>query len=392
MKPDLFTSPDYFHLDELLTEEHKLIRETSRQWVKKEISPIIEEACQKAKFPNQILTGLAEIGAFGPYIPAEYGGAGLDQISYGLIMQELERGDSGIRSTASVQSSLVMYPIYKYGNEEQKKRFLPKLASGELIGCFGLTEPDHGSNPGGMTTNFKDCGDYFLLNGAKLWISNSPFADIAIVWAKNEEGRIKGLIVERGMGGFTTPETHGKWSLRASATGELVFDNVKVPKQNLLPNKDGLGAPLGCLDSARYGIAWGAIGAAMDCYDTALRYSKERHQFGKPIGSFQLQQKKLAEMITEITKAQFLTWRLGVLKNEDRASTAQISMCKRNNVDMALKIARESRQILGGMGITGDYPIMRHMMNLESVVTYEGTHDIHLLITGLDITGLNAFK
>ena len=392
MKPDLFTSPDYFHLDELLTEEHRLIRDTSREWVKKEVSPIIEEACQKAKFPNQILTGLAEIGAFGPYIPAEYGGAGLDQISYGLIMQELERGDSGIRSTASVQSSLVMYPIYKYGNEEQRKRFLPKLASGELIGCFGLTEPDHGSNPGGMTTNFKDCGDYFLLNGAKLWISNSPFADIAIVWAKNEEGRIKGLIVERGMDGFTTPETHGKWSLRASATGELVFDNVKVPKQNLLPNKDGLGAPLGCLDSARYGIAWGAIGAAMDCYDTALRYSKERHQFGTPIGSFQLQQKKLAEMITEITKAQFLTWRLGVLKNEDRASTAQISMCKRNNVDMALKIARESRQILGGMGITGDYPIMRHMMNLESVVTYEGTHDIHLLITGLDITGLNAFK
>ena len=392
MKPDLFTSPDYFHLDELLTEEHRLIRDTSREWVKKEVSPIIEEACQKAKFPNQILKGLAEIGAFGPYIPAEYGGAGLDQVSYGLIMQELERGDSGIRSTASVQSSLVMYPIYKYGNEEQRKRFLPKLASGELIGCFGLTEADHGSNPGGMTTNFKDCGDYFLLNGAKLWISNSPFADIAIVWAKNEEGRIKGLIVERGMDGFTTPETHGKWSLRASATGELVFDNVKVPKQNLLPNKDGLGAPLGCLDSARYGIAWGAIGAAMDCYDTALRYSKERHQFGKPIGSFQLQQKKLAEMITEITKAQFLTWRLGVLKNEDRASTAQISMCKRNNVDMALKIARESRQILGGMGITGDYPIMRHMMNLESVVTYEGTHDIHLLITGLDITGLNAFK
>ena len=392
MKPDLFTSPDYFHLDELLTEEHRLIRDTSREWVKKEVSPIIEDACQKAKFPNQILTGLAEIGAFGPYIPAEYGGAGLDQVSYGLIMQELERGDSGIRSTASVQSSLVMYPIYKYGNEEQRKRFLPKLASGELIGCFGLTEADHGSNPGGMTTNFKDCGDYFLLNGAKLWISNSPFADIAIVWAKNEEGRIKGLIVERGMDGFTTPETHGKWSLRASATGELVFDNVKVPKQNLLPNKDGLGAPLGCLDSARYGIAWGAIGAAMDCYDTALRYSKERHQFGKPIGSFQLQQKKLAEMITEITKAQFLTWRLGVLKNEDRASTAQISMCKRNNVDMALKIARDSRQILGGMGITGDYPIMRHMMNLESVVTYEGTHDIHLLITGLDITGLNAFK
>ena len=307
-------------------------------------------------------------------------------------MQELERGDSGIRSTASVQSSLVMYPIFKYGNEEQRQRFLPKLASGEMVGCFGLTEPDFGSNPGGMVTHFKDMGDYYLLNGAKLWISNSPFADIAIVWAKNEEGRIKGLIVERGMEGFTTPETHNKWSLRASATGELVFDNVKVPKENLLPNKDGLGAPLGCLDSARYGIAWGTIGAAMDCYDTALRYSKQRIQFGKPIAGFQLQQKKLAEMITEITKAQFITWRLGVLRNEGRATSAQISMCKRNNVDMALKIARDARQILGGMGITGEYPIMRHMMNLESVVTYEGTHDIHLLITGLDITGENAFS
>ena len=306
-------------------------------------------------------------------------------------MQELERGDSGIRSTASVQSSLVMYPIFKYGNEEQRKRFLPKLANGEIVGCFGLTEPDFGSNPGGMVTSIKDMGDYYLLNGAKLWISNSPFADIAIVWAKNEEGRIKGLIVERNMEGFSTPETHNKWSLRASSTGELVFDNVKVPKNNLLPNKDGLGAPLGCLDSARYGIAWGTIGAAMDCYDTALRYSKQRIQFGKPIAGFQLQQKKLAEMITEITKAQFITWRLGVLRNENKATSAQISMCKRNNVEMALNIARDARQILGGMGITGEYPIMRHMMNLESVVTYEGTHDIHLLITGLDITGENAF-
>ena len=392
MKPDLFEAPDYYKVDDLLTDEHKLIRNSVRDWVKKSVSPIIEEYAQKAKFPDHLLKELAEIGAFGPNIPVEYGGSGLDEISSGLIMQEIERGDSGIRSTASVQSSLVMGPIFNYGTEEQKKRFLPKLATGELIGCFGLTEPDHGSNPGGMTTNYKDCGDHYLLNGAKLWISNSPFADIAIVWAKNEEGRIHGLIVERGMEGFTTPETHNKWSLRASATGELIFNDVKVPKNNLMPNKSGLGAPLKCLDSARYGIAWGAIGAAMDCYDTALRYSKERHQFGKPIGSFQLQQKKLAEMITEITKAQFLTWRLGVLKNEDRASTAQISMCKRNNVDMALKIARESRQILGGMGITGDYPIMRHMMNLESVVTYEGTHDIHLLITGLDITGLNAFK
>ncbi|MCF6296522.1 MAG: acyl-CoA dehydrogenase family protein [Flavobacteriaceae bacterium] len=392
MAQDLFQAPDYYLLDDLLTEEHKLIRDTARSWVKREVSPIIEDAAQNAKFPKQLLKGLAKIGAFGSYIPIEYGGAGLDQISYGLIMQEIERGDSGIRSTASVQSSLVMYPIWKYGNEQQRQKYLPKLASGEFIGCFGLTEPNHGSNPSGIETKFKDMGDHYLLNGAKLWISNSPFADIAVVWAKNKEGRIHGLIVERGMEGFSTPETHHKWSLRTSATGELIFDNVKVPKENLLPNKNGLGAPLGCLDSARYGIAWGAIGVAMDCYDTALRYAKERIQFGKPIASFQLQQKKLAEMITEITKAQLLTWRLGVLKNEERATSAQISMAKRNNVDMALKVAREARQILGAIGITGDYSIMRHMMNLESVITYEGTHDIHLLITGMDITGIAAFN
>jgi glutaryl-CoA dehydrogenase len=392
MKPDLFEAPDYYNIDDLLSEEHKLVRSAAREWVKRDVSPIIEEYAQKAEFPKQIINGLAEIGAFGPYIPLEYGGAGLDQISYGLIMQEIERGDSGVRSTASVQSSLVMYPIWKYGNEAQRQKYLPKLATGEWMGSFGLTEPDHGSNPGGMTTNFKDMGDHYLLNGAKMWISNAPFCNVAVVWAKDESGRIHGLIVERGMEGFSTPETHNKWSLRASATGELIFDNVKVPKENLLPNKSGLGAPLGCLDSARYGIAWGAIGAAMDCYDTALRYSKERMQFGKPIGGFQLQQKKLAEMITEITKAQLLALRLGQLKNEDRASTAQISMAKRNNVEMAINIAREARQILGGMGITGEYSIMRHSMNLESVITYEGTHDIHLLITGLDITGLNAFK
>ncbi|WP_167598612.1 acyl-CoA dehydrogenase family protein [Leeuwenhoekiella sp. ZYFB001] len=392
MKPDLFEAPDYYNLDDLLTEEHKLVRSAARDWVKRDVSPIIEEAAQKAEFPKEIIKGLAEIGAFGPYIPEEYGGAGLDQISYGLIMQEIERGDSGVRSTASVQSSLVMYPIFKFGTEAQRKTYLPKLASGEFMGCFGLTEPDHGSNPGGMVTNFKDKGDHYLLNGAKMWISNAPFADIAMVWAKDESGRIYGLIVERGMEGFSTPTTHNKWSLRASATGELIFDNVKVPKENLLPNKSGLGAPLMCLDSARFGIAWGAIGAAMDCYDTALRYAKEREQFGKPIGSFQLQQKKLAEMITEITKAQLLAWRLGSLRNEGKATSAQISMAKRNNVEMALKIAREARQILGGMGITGEYSIMRHMMNLESVVTYEGTHDIHLLITGMDVTGLNAFK
>tara|TARA_B110000037_G_scaffold101440_1_gene118338 strand:- start:79 stop:1257 length:1179 start_codon:yes stop_codon:yes gene_type:complete len=392
MRTDLFQGHDYYNMDDLLTEEQKLIRDAARAWVKQEVSPIIEEAAENQVFPQHLLPGLGEIGAFGPYIPVEYGGAGLDQISYGLIMQELERCDSGLRSTASVQSSLVMYPIWKYGSEAQKMKFLPKLATGEWIGCFGLTEPDHGSNPGGMITSYVEDGDDVILNGAKMWISNSPFAQIAVVWAKNEEGRIHGLIVERGMEGFTTPTMKGKWSLRASDTGELIFDNVRVPKSNILPEKSGLGAPLGCLDSARFGIAWGAIGAALDCYDTALRYSKERIQFGKPIAAFQLQQKKLAEMITEITKAQLLTFRLGQLRNEGRATTAQISMAKRNNVDMAITIAREARQMLGAMGIMNEYPIMRHMMNLESVITYEGTHDIHLLITGMDITGENAFK
>ncbi len=392
MAQDLFKHPDYYLVDELLSDEHKLVRDAAREWVKREVTPIIEDYAQKAEFPKHLIKGLGEIGAFGPFIPEEYGGPGLDYTSYGLIMQELERGDSGIRSTASVQSSLVMFPIWKFGSEEQKQKYLPKLATGELMGAFGLTEPNHGSNPGGMETKFVDKGDYYLLNGAKMWISNAPFADIAIVWAKNEAGRIKGLIVERGMEGFTTPETHHKWSLRASATGELIFQDVKVPKENLLPEADGLRGPLTCLDSARYGIAWGTLGAAMDAYDTALRYAKERTQFGKPIASFQLQQKKLAEMITEITKAQLLVWRLGMLRNEGKATAAQISMAKRNNVEMALKIVREARQVLGAMGITGDYSIMRHMMNLESVITYEGTHDIHLLITGYDITGIQAFK
>ncbi len=391
-KKDLYEAPDYYQIDELLSEEHRLVRDSVRDWVKKEVSPVIEDYAQRAEFPKHLIKGLADIGAFGPTIPAEYGGAGLDYISYGLIMQEIERGDSGIRSTASVQGSLVMYPIYAYGSEEQKKKYLPKLASGEFMGCFGLTEPNHGSDPSSMETNIKDKGDHYLLNGAKMWISNSPFADIAVVWAKDEQGGIRGIIAERGMEGFTTPETHNKWSLRASSTGELVFDNVKVPKENLLPNVKGLKGPLGCLNQARYGIAWGALGAAMDCYDTALRYSKERMQFDRPIGGFQLQQKKLAEMITEITKGQLLVWRLGVLRNENRATPAQISMAKRNSVETALNVSREARQMLGGMGITGEFPIMRHMMNLESVVTYEGTHDIHLLITGMDVTGLNAFK
>src|SRR3954467_2204953 len=391
-RTDVFVSPDYFNVDELLSEEHKLVRESVRNYVKKQISPIIEEYAQKAEFPQQIVKQLGDLGCFGPTVPVEYGGGGLDYISYGLMMQELERGDSGVRSTAAVQGSLVMFPIYAYGSEEQRKKYLPKLASGEWLGCFGLTEPNHGSDPSSMLTNFKDAGDHVILNGAKMWISNAPFAQVAVVWAKDEAGDIRGLIVERGMEGFTTPETHGKWSLRASATGELVFDNVKVPKENVFPNIKGLKGPLGCLSSARYGIAWGALGCAMDCYDTALRYSLQREQFGRQIGGFQLTQKKLAEMITEITKSQLLNWRLGVLRNEDRANPAQISMAKRNSCDIALKVSREARQILGGMGITGEFTIMRHMMNLESVVTYEGTHDIHLLITGMDVTGINAFN
>lgn len=392
VRVDLFESPDHYQIDELLSEEHLMVRSAVRDYVKKEISPIIEDFAQRAEFPQHIVKQLGDLGCFGPTVPAEYGGGGLDYISYGLMMQELERGDSGVRSTASVQGSLVMFPIYAYGNEAQKKKYLPKLASGEMLGCFGLTEPDHGSNPSGMLTNIKDAGDHVILNGAKMWISNAPFADIAVVWAKNEEGKIVGLIVERGMEGFTTPTTHGKWSLRASATGELVFDNVKVPKENILPNVIGLKGPLGCLSKARYGIAWGALGAAMDCYDTALRYSKERIQFDKPIGAFQLQQKKLAEMVTEITKGQLMVWRLGVLMNEGRATPAQISMAKRNSCEIATNIARAARQMLGGMGITGEYSVMRHMMNLESVITYEGTHDIHLLITGMEVTGFNAFK
>jgi glutaryl-CoA dehydrogenase len=391
LKQDVYDHPDFYAIDDLLTAEHKLVRSSIRDFVKKEITPFIEDWAQRAHFPYEIVKKFGDIGAFGPTVPEQYGGGGLDYISYGIIMQEIERGDSGMRSTASVQGSLVMYPIYKFGSEAHRKKYLPKLASGEWLGCFGLTEPDHGSNPSGMVTNFKDMGDHYLLNGAKMWISNSPRADVAVVWAKNEEGRIHGLIVERGMEGFSTPETHSKWSLRASATGELVFDNVKVPKENVLPGKSGLGAPLMCLDSARYGIAWGALGAAMDCYDSARRYALERIQFGKPIASFQLVQKKLSEMLSEITKAQLLNWRLGILMNEGKATTAQISLAKRNNVHIALEIAREARQIHGGMGITGEYPIMRHMMNLESVVTYEGTHDIHLLILGNHITGISAF-
>ena len=388
---DTYDHPDFYNLDDLYSEEHLLVRDSVRSYVKRELSPIIEDCAQKNYFPSHIVKQLGEVGCFGPQIPAEYGGGGLDYISYGIAMQELERCDSGVRSTASVQGSLVMYPIHKFGNEEQKRKYLPKLGSGDLLGCFGLTEPDHGSNPNGMTTNFKEAGDHVILNGSKMWISNAPEADLAVVWAKNEEGVVKGIIVERGMEGFTTPETHNKWSLRASCTGELVFDNVRVPKENILPGVSGLKGPLTCLNSARYGISWGALGAAMDCFESARKYAAERRQFGKPIGGFQLQQKKLSEMLTEITKAQLICWQLGNLMNEGKATPAQISLAKRNNVEIAIQIAREARQMHGGMGVTGDYPIMRHIMNLESVVTYEGTHDIHLLILGMEITGENAF-
>ncbi len=392
VKTDRYQGHDYYNIDELLSEDHLLAREAVRAWVKQEVSPIIEDYSNRAACPTHLFKGLAEIGAFGPSLPVEYGGGGMDEIAYGVIMQELERGDSGVRSMASVQGSLVMFPIFKFASEPLRKKYLPKLGAGELIGCFGLTEPDHGSNPSGMVSRITDDGDAYILNGAKMWITNSPISDLSVVWAKDEEDQIRGMIVESDWAGFSAPEIHGKWSLRASVTGELVFEDVRVPKTHIFQDVKGLKGPLACLSKARYGIAWGAIGAALDCYDSALRYSKEREQFGRPIAGFQLTQKKLAEMITEITKAQLLAWRLGTLAIAGKATPAQISMAKRNNVHMALEIAREARQIHGGMGITNEYPIMRHMMNLETVLTYEGTHDIHLLITGQDITGLNAFS
>lgn len=382
---------DYYQIEEFLTPEQILVRDAIREFVKFEILPVIDQYAQEHKEIPGLMKKLGAIGALGPFIPEQYGGVGLDYMSYGLIMQELEFGDSAVRSAASVQSSLVMFPIYKFGSEEQKHRFLPRLATGDLVGAFGLTEPNHGSDPGSMETKLVKDGDGYRLSGSKMWITNAPICDIAVVWARDEDKKIRGVIVERNFEGFSTPETLNKWSLRASKTGELVFDQVFIPQENVLPEVSSMKGPLSCLNSARYGISWGAIGAAVDCYQTALQYAKERKQFGKPIASFQLQQKKLAEMVTEITKAQLLSWRLGQLKNEDRATPAQISMAKRNNVNMALQVAREARQILGAMGIVGDYPIMRHMMNLESVITYEGTHDVHLLITGNDITGINAF-
>jgi glutaryl-CoA dehydrogenase len=383
---------DYLQLDDFLTDEHKLIRNSVQQFVNKEIMPIIDDCAQNNIFPKQLLPALSEHFAFGAMIPKEYGGAGLDAISYGIIMQELERGDSAIRSCASVQSSLVMFPIYKFGTEEQKQKYLPKLAKATYIGCFGLTEPNHGSDPSSMETRLIKKGDKYILNGAKMWITNSPIADIAIVWAKNESNHVVGCIVEKGMKGFFTPEIKNKWSLRASITGELIFDQVELSQEHILPLAKGLKAPLSCLSAARYGISWGALGATMDCLHTATEYTKERKQFGKPLAKFQLTQKKLAELYTDLSKAQLLALRLGQLYNEEKISPAQISMGKRNNVELALRTARECRQICGAMGILGNFPFMRHAMNLESVITYEGTHEVHLLITAMDITGENAFE
>ena len=386
-----YESPDFYQINGFFTTEQLAIQQAVRQFVNQEILPHIETWAEDNHFPQHLLPKFGALGLLGPTVDTQYGGGGLDYLAYGLIMQEIERADSGMRSTVSVQGALVMYPIEAFGNEEQKRKYLPRLAQGTLLGCFGLTEPNHGSDPAALATRLTDQGDYYLLNGAKMWISNAPHADIAVVWAKDENARIKGVLVERGMSGFSTPTTTKKWSLRASSTGELVFDNVRVPKSHILPNKDGLGAPLLCLDRARYGIAWGALGAAMACYDAAKQYALTRQQFGRPIAQFQLTQKKLAEMLTQITQIQLLCWRLGGLMNEGKATTAQISMAKRQSVYNAIEIARAARQIHGAMGISGEFPMMRHIMNLESVLTYEGTHEIHLLILGHDITGLPAF-
>lgn len=386
-----FESPDYYDLDSLLSEDEIMARNAVRAWVDEKIMPVIEDAYQKAEFPRQLTPQMAEMGLFGANLPEKYGCAGVNNVTYGLMMQELERGDSGIRSGASVQGALVMYPIFAYGSEEQRQKWLPLLASGKAIGCFGLTEPDYGSNPSGMLTNAVKDGDSYILNGAKMWITNGTVSDVAVVWAKLD-GRIRGFLVEKGTPGFSAPEMHGKHSLRASITSELIFQDCRIPEKNLLPESDGLKSPLGCLTQARYGISWGAIGAAMACYDEALNYAKTRIQFDKPIASFQLVQQKLVYMITEITKMQMLSLQLGRLKDKGAMKFNQVSMAKRNNVHQALEIARLARDILGANGITSEYQTMRHMCNLETVKTYEGTHDIHTLIIGQDITGIAAFS
>ncbi|MFN0159100.1 MAG: acyl-CoA dehydrogenase family protein [Bacteroidota bacterium] len=385
-----FSGVDYFTIDGLLSQDEILVRQTVREFVDDQILPIIEKHNRAGTFPLDLVKAMADLGLFGSTLPAKYGCAEMNNVAYGLVMQELERGDSGVRSFASVQSSLVMYPIYAFGSEEQKDRWLPKLAKGENIGCFGLTEPDYGSNPGGMLTRAEETSDGYVLNGAKMWITNGTLSDVAVVWAKLN-GVVNGFLVEKGMKGFSAPEMKGKHSLRASVTSELIFQDVVIPKSNRLPKVEGLKGPLMCLNQARYGIAWGAMGAAMACYDSALNYAKSRIQFGKPIASFQLTQAKLVHMVTEITKAQLLCLQLGRLKDQGTVRPQQVSMAKRNNVFHALEIAREARTILGANGILDEYPVMRHAANLESVLTYEGTHEMHTLIVGEDITGIQAF-
>jgi len=385
-----FQGVDYFDIDTLLSEDEILVRSTVREFVDDRVLPIIEHHNRSGTFPRELVAPMAQLGMFGPTLPAKYGCAEMNNVAYGLVMQELERGDSSIRSFASVQSGLVMYPIFAYGSEEQKNYWLPRLASGERIGCFGLTEPDYGSNPGGMVTKAEEHGGGYLLNGAKMWITNGSIADVAVVWAKLH-GEVRGFLVEKGTKGFSAPEMKGKHSLRASVTSELILEDVLIPETNILPDGSGLRLPLSCLSQARYGIAWGAIGAAMACYDAALNYAKTRIQFDKPIASFQLTQAKLVQMVTEITKAQLLSLQLGRLKDAGKARFQQISMAKRNNVHQALEIAREARTILGANGILDEYPVMRHAANLESVLTYEGTHEMHTLIVGEDITGISAF-
>ncbi|MEK7818330.1 MAG: acyl-CoA dehydrogenase family protein [Bacteroidota bacterium] len=386
-----FQGVDYFNIESLLSEDEILVRNTVREFVDDKIIPIIEKHNREGSFPKHLVKEMGAIGLFGSTLPAKYGCAELNNVAYGLMTQELERGDSSIRSFASVQSGLVMYPIFTFGSEEQKDFWLPKLATGDAIGCFGLTEPDFGSNPGGMITRAEKKNDTYILNGAKMWITNGSIADVAVVWAKLD-GEIRGFLVEKNSPGFTAPLMTGKHSLRASVTSELVFQDCIIPEKNILPKSGGLKSPLMCLTQARYGIAWGVVGSAMACYDSALKYSKSRIQFGKPIGAFQMTQEKLVHMLTEITKAQLLVLQLGRLKDKGKAKFTQVSMAKRNNVAIALEIARIAREILGANGILDEYPVMRHAANLESVKTYEGTHEMHTLIIGEDITGFAAFE
>ena len=391
-----FRGVDFYDTDGLLSEEERAVRDTVRSWVDEHVIPIIGEHYLQGRFPKQLIPAMAELGFFGANLPEEYGCAGLNNVAYGLIMQELERGDSGVRSFASVQGALVMHPVYEFGSEEQKRHWLPQMASGKVIGCFGLTEPDYGSNPAGMITVAKETKDGWVLNGAKMWITNGSTAQLAVVWAKtgplDDPASIRGFLVPTDTPGFSAKDQTGKLSLRASDTSELVLQDVRVPRDAVLPKSAGLKAPLSCLTAARYGIAWGAVGAAMACYDEAVRYAKARVMFGKPIGGFQLQQARLAEMLTEITKAQLLCVQLGRLKDQGKMTPQQVSLAKRNNVDMATEVARETRRLLGANGILAEYQAMRHLANLESVYTYEGTHDIHTLILGQEITGLNAFS